>query len=50
VRLLYGKKGLHYVSDGEFDREAHKQRQFDLLADGVRGALDMERIYSIIGL
>jgi adenosylcobyric acid synthase len=49
VRLLYGKKGLHYVSDGEFDREAHKQRQFDLLADGVRGALDMERIYWIVG-
>ena len=30
--------------------EAHRQQQFDLLADGVRRALDMNALYAAMGL
>ena len=31
-----------------FDAEAYKQQQYDLLADAVRKALDMDMIYRIL--
>ncbi len=48
VRVLYERKGLRF--DGKsIDRRAYKQKQFDILADEVRGSLDMELIYRILG-
>jgi len=36
------------AGEGAFDFAAYKQRNYDLLADGVRGALDMNLIYRIL--
>ncbi len=48
VRTLYERRGLRF--DGTcIDRRAYKEKQFDILADEVRKALDMELIYTILG-
>ena len=55
VKALYERKGLSYFGEGrggghdsKYDCAAYKQRQFDLLADGVRQNLDMELVYQIL--
>ena len=48
--LLLERKGMTTEDLEGFDYHAHKERQFDLLADTVRGALDMDKIYEIMGL
>lgn len=47
VRALYQAKGQEYTGES-IDLAAYKQSQYDLLADGVRAALDMEQIYKIL--
>ena len=47
VRTLYERKGLRFDGEG-IDRKAYKERQFDILADEVRSALDMELVYKIL--
>ncbi len=46
VRLMR-KKGLDPGS-WHFDPEAHKQQEYDKLADLVRSSLDMDKIYEIL--
>jgi len=48
LRILCEKKGLTPDSFGSFDYAAHKQRQYDTLAQAVREGLDMELIYRIL--
>lgn len=50
AELLLERKGIAAEDMEQFDYEAHKERQFDLLADTVRAALDMDAIYEIMGL
>ena len=47
VKTLYERKGLCFDGAG-IDRRAYKEKQFDILADAVREALDMELIYRIL--
>jgi len=47
VKALYRRKGLTYSGEA-VDRRKYRDIQLDLLADGVRKALDMELIYRII--
>ncbi len=47
VSCLLEAKGLS-AAQGVEDYDAYKQRQYDLLADGVRAGLDMEKIYAIM--
>ena len=47
VKTLYERRGLRFDGKG-IDRTEYKERQFDILADEVRKALDMELIYRII--
>ena len=47
VSCLLRAKGLD-PAQGVEDWEDYKQRQYDLLADGVRQSLDMEKIYAIM--
>ena len=47
IKALFEKKGIAYGGRAE-DREAYKQRQFDILADEVRKNIDMELIYRIV--
>lgn len=46
-KLLRGK-GISEESLKPFDYAAFKERQYDILADAVRKALDMEKIYRIL--
>lgn len=47
VNCLLRAKGLD-ASAATVDWREYQQRQYDILADGLRGALDMERIYRIL--
>lgn len=48
VRALLRAKGLDSVQVSSQDMRAYKQRQFDVLADGIRANLNMRLIYDII--
>lgn len=41
-------KGISFEEIYEFDYKQHKEEQYDILADAVRGALDMDKIYQIM--
>ena len=45
---LARKKGVELGKLECFDMEAHKQQQYDLLADTLRASLDMDAIYRIL--
>ena len=48
VTALLESKGLSVHDVQTFDAETYKQQQYDLLADAVREALDMDTIYRIL--
>lgn len=48
LKALCAKKGLDFSTLGTFDLQQYKERQYDSLADAVRGGLDMELVYRII--
>ena len=48
LRALCGRKGVDFAALGTFDALQYKERQYDLLADAVRGGLDMDYIYKIV--
>ena len=48
LRAICAQKGLDFAALGTFDLQEYKGRQYDLLADVVRGGLDMELVYRII--
>ena len=48
LRAICARKGLDYAALGTFDPREYKERQYNMLADAVRGGLDMELVYRII--
>ncbi len=48
VRALAERKGVDPALLGKVSGEAHKQRQYDLLADTIRSHMDMNAIYRIL--
>ena len=48
VNLMLARRGLPGVAAMSEPYEAFRERQFDLLADGLRSALDMEAVYRIL--
>ena len=48
VRALAERKGIDPAQLGKVSGEAHKQRQYDLLADTIRNHMDMDAIYRIL--
>ena len=48
AQALLAAKGLDPSAIQAFDMAGYRQRQYDLLADGVRASLDMEGVYRII--
>ena len=48
--LLCRRKGLAPKTAAPLTMQAYREQQFDLLADGVRRALDMPAIYAAMGL
>lgn len=47
---LWRRKGLTPPPDGGSSAALHREETLDRLAAGIRGALDMDRIYAILGL
>ena len=47
VQALADKKGVTLDAKA-FDMRSYKEEQYDKLADVVRSALDMEKIYGIL--
>lgn len=47
VKQLFKDKGIPFAG-GEADRRLYKERQFDILAEGVRSNINMELLYKII--
>ena len=50
VCFLCGRKGIDPEAATVIPMEQYRQQQLDLLADGVRNALDMDAIYTAMGM
>lgn len=50
LNLLCERKGVARAENGSFSLEGYQERQFDKLAEALRGSLDMAEIYEIMGL
>ena len=50
VQLLCSRKGISPADAPLLSMAEYRQQQFDLLADGVRRALDMNALYAAMGL
>ena len=48
VSALMEKKGIDPSELETFDMKEYKEKQYDILADAVRNALDMDKVYKII--
>ena len=48
AKALCQQKGLNYTAAAPLERTAYLNGQYDILADGVRAALDMDAIYRIL--
>ena len=48
AEALFAAKGLDASAVRAFDAGEYKQRQYDILADELRKALDIDYIYSLI--
>ena len=48
--FLCKRKGIDPAGAELIPMEQYRQQQFDLLADGVRKALDMDAVYAAMGL
>lgn len=48
LKAVCAQKGVRFAEVGTFDAAVYKQRQYDLLADAVRGGLDMDFVYRVL--
>ena len=48
LRVLCARKGVSFDALATFDASGYKERQYDLLADVVRGGLDMSFVYRVL--
>jgi adenosylcobyric acid synthase len=48
AKALMEGKGLTYDQEQSFDVAAHKEREYDKLADTLRKSLDMDKVYRIL--
>ncbi len=48
LKLLCRKRGLPEDAVAWIDENVYKEQQYDKLAEGLRGSMDMERIYQIL--
>lgn len=50
VNILAHYKGTSLEGSEDFDLNKYKESQYDLLAEGVRKSVEMDKIYKIIGI
>ncbi len=48
LRALCARRGVDFAALGSFDANEYKERQYDLLADGVRSGLNMDFVYKVL--
>lgn len=48
LNMLCERKGVDFTELDSFDIHEYKEHQYDLLADAVRGGLDMDQVYRIL--
>lgn len=48
LKALCASRGIDFEALGTFDVREYKERQYDLLADAVRGGLDMDYVYRVL--
>ena len=48
LRALCDRRGVDFAALGSFDVNEYKERQYDLLADGVRSGLNMDFVYKVL--
>ena len=48
LKAVCAQRGIDFDALGTFDLTAYRQKQYDLLADTVRGGLDMELVYRVL--
>ena len=48
LKALCARKGVSFDALATFDAYGYKERQYDLLADVVRGGLDMSFVYRVL--
>ena len=48
LRALCDRRGVGFAALGSFDANEYKERQYDLLADGVRSGLNMDFVYKVL--
>ena len=48
AKALCARKGVDYTASAPLERAAWLNEQYDILADGVRSALDMDAVYRIL--
>ena len=48
LKALCARRGVDFSALGSFDVNTYKERQYDLLADGVRSGLNMEFVYKVL--
>ena len=48
LRALCDRRGVDFSNLGSFDVNTYKERQYDLLADGVRSGLNMDFVYKVL--
>ncbi len=48
ITALFKAKGIDPANIKAFDMQAHKNKQYDILADTLRNSLDMQKIYQIL--
>lgn len=50
LECIAKNKGIERSGFAEVDYDIYREKQFDLLAEDIRSGLDMEAVYSILGL
>ena len=48
LRALCDRRGVDFAALGSFDANEYKERQYDLLAEGVRSGLNMDFVYKVL--
>ena len=48
LKALCERRGIDFAALATSDVKDYKERQYDLLADAVRGGLNMELVYRIL--
>ena len=50
LQIICERKGIAYTKGHSKTYQEYKEEQYDLLADGIRASVDMDKVYKILGV